>query len=137
EKIESIKLVQADGLWGSTGSASGTDGIFDSALKFKARAPFIDSLLRDLGLEVTSLEGSLAKAGSACNQAVICSRRSGTRGFRVEATRHYSRGRPARCRPICLRVIARKSLKEKPCCAILRGAHGQAHDASQGTQHSD
>lgn len=64
EKIDSIKIVQADGLWGEKGGGSGSDGIFDSALRFKARAPFIDALLRDLGLEVTSLEGALAKGGS-------------------------------------------------------------------------
>jgi uncharacterized membrane protein YqiK len=65
EKIDSIKIVQADGLWGERGGGGGSDGIFDSALRFKARAPFIDSLLRELGLEVTSLEGALPKAGSS------------------------------------------------------------------------
>jgi uncharacterized membrane protein YqiK len=64
EKIESIKIVQANGLWGAEGAGAGADGIFDSALRFKARAPLIDSLLRDLGLEVTSLEGSLPKSVS-------------------------------------------------------------------------
>jgi uncharacterized membrane protein YqiK len=65
EKIDSIKIVQADGLWGEKGGGGGSDGIFDSALRFKARAPFIDSLLRELGLEVTSLEGALPKGGSS------------------------------------------------------------------------
>ncbi len=61
EKIDSIKIVQADGLWGDKGTASGTDGIFDSALRFKAKAPLIDSLLRDLGLEIISLDGAMTK----------------------------------------------------------------------------
>lgn len=61
EKIDSIKIVQADGLWGDKGSVSGADGIFDSALRFKAKAPLIDSLLRDLGLEIISLDGALTK----------------------------------------------------------------------------
>jgi uncharacterized membrane protein YqiK len=66
EKIDSIKIVQANGLWGEKGSSSGgTDGIFDSALRFKAKAPFIDSLLRDLGLEVISLDGALTKGDSS------------------------------------------------------------------------
>ena len=56
--------MQADGLWGEKGTGSGTDGLFDSALRFKARAPLIDSLLRDLGLEVISLDGSLGKGAS-------------------------------------------------------------------------
>ena len=64
EKIESIKIVQADGLWGDKGTVSGTDGIFDSALRFKAKAPLIDSLLRDLGLEIISLDGALTKSDS-------------------------------------------------------------------------
>ncbi len=64
EKIESIKIVQADGLWGDRGSGSGADGIFDSALRFKAKAPLIDSLLRDLGLEVISLDGALTQTAS-------------------------------------------------------------------------
>ena len=68
EKIDSIKIVQADGLWGEKGSVSGTDGIFDSALRFKARAPLIDSLLRDLGLEVISLDGSLSKSDSGAKK---------------------------------------------------------------------
>ena len=63
EKIDSIKIVQADGLWGGTGAVSGTDGIFDSALRFKAKAPLIDSLLQEVGLEVISLDGSLGKGG--------------------------------------------------------------------------
>ncbi len=68
EKIESIKIVQADGLWGGEGSASGTDGIFDSALRFKARAPFVDSLLRDLGLDGISFTGSLPDSGSGAKK---------------------------------------------------------------------
>jgi uncharacterized membrane protein YqiK len=68
EKIDSIKIVQADGLWGEKGSATGTDGIFDSALRFKARAPLIDSLLRELGLEVISLDGALTKSDSGAKK---------------------------------------------------------------------
>ena len=68
EKIESIKIIQADGLWGEKGHGSGTDGIFDSALRFKAKAPLIDSMLRDLGLEVISLDGSLAKSGTGAKK---------------------------------------------------------------------
>jgi uncharacterized membrane protein YqiK len=59
EKIDSIKIVQADGLWGGQGPSGGTDGVFDSALRFKARAPFVDSLLRDLGLDGITLSGTL------------------------------------------------------------------------------
>jgi uncharacterized membrane protein YqiK len=64
EKIDSIKIIQADGLWRERGAGSGANGIFDSALRFKARAPLIDSLLRELGLEVISLDGTLPKSVS-------------------------------------------------------------------------
>ncbi len=69
EKIDSIKIVQADGLWGEKGGqGGGTDGIFDSALRFKAKAPLIDSMLRDLGLEVISLDGALPKGGEGAKK---------------------------------------------------------------------
>ena len=68
EKIDSIKIVQADSPWGEKGSGSGTDRIFDSALRFKARAPLIDSLLRDLGLEVISLDAKLKKGDSVAKK---------------------------------------------------------------------
>ena len=64
EKIDSIKIVQADGLWGNQGSSGGADGVFDSALRFKAKAPFVDSLLRDLGLDGITLSGALAEGDS-------------------------------------------------------------------------
>ena len=64
EKIDSIKIVQADGLWGNQGSSGGADGVFDSALRFKARAPFVDSLLRDLGLDGITLSGALVEGDS-------------------------------------------------------------------------
>jgi hypothetical protein len=54
---------------GEKGSSSGgADGIFDSALRFKDRAPLIDSLLRDLGLEVISLDGALTKGDSGAKK---------------------------------------------------------------------
>jgi uncharacterized membrane protein YqiK len=60
EKIESIKIVQADGLWGPEGGTPGGGNIFDNALRFKAKVPFVDSLLRDLGLDGISVSGVLS-----------------------------------------------------------------------------
>ncbi len=65
EKIDSIKIVQADGLWGDQAASGGTDGVFDSALRFKAKAPFVDSLLRDLGLDAINISGALPGSGGA------------------------------------------------------------------------
>lgn len=61
EKIDSIKIIQADGLMGGTG---GTNNIFDNALSFKARAPFVDSMLKDLGLDGITLSGKLSDGES-------------------------------------------------------------------------
>jgi uncharacterized membrane protein YqiK len=62
EKIEGIKILQVDGLWGQAPGGSGGDGngdgranmaenIVNSALRYRAQAPLIDSLLRELGVD--------------------------------------------------------------------------------------
>ena len=59
EKIEGIKILQVDGLWGSAPHGEGNgdgrpnvaEGIVNSALRYRAQAPLIDSLLRELGIE--------------------------------------------------------------------------------------
>lgn len=57
ENIDSIKILQVDGLNGSGsggasggGQASGADQIVQSALRYRAQAPLIDALLNELGL---------------------------------------------------------------------------------------
>lgn len=58
ERIDGIKILQVDGLGGSgrgNGSDGGNggfaDGIVNSALRFRAQAPIVDQLLREIGLE--------------------------------------------------------------------------------------
>jgi uncharacterized membrane protein YqiK len=58
EKIDGIKILHVDGLaGGSTGSAGDTaqvgfaDGVVNSALRFRAQAPIVDQLLKEIGLE--------------------------------------------------------------------------------------
>jgi uncharacterized membrane protein YqiK len=60
EKIEGIKILQVDGLWGGgapqgEGNGDGrpnvAEGIVNSALRYRAQAPLIDSLLKELGIE--------------------------------------------------------------------------------------
>ncbi len=59
EKVDSIKVVQADGLFGPEGAGgSEYDRIFNSALKLKAKAPFLDSLLKDVGLDGINFEST-------------------------------------------------------------------------------
>lgn len=53
KNIESIRVVQTGGL-GSSGSGgdNGSSGMFDGALRYRAQAPIVDALLKDLGLGV-------------------------------------------------------------------------------------
>jgi uncharacterized membrane protein YqiK len=70
EKIEGIKILQVDGLGGSSPAAGGeggggniTDSIVNSALRYRAQAPLLDSLLKEIGItggDVTKLTGALS-----------------------------------------------------------------------------
>ncbi|MDP3085077.1 MAG: flotillin domain-containing protein [Rubrivivax sp.] len=60
ERIEGIKILQVDGLMGgggggnSAGDGSGggfADSVVNSALRFRAQAPIVDQLLREIGIE--------------------------------------------------------------------------------------
>jgi hypothetical protein len=59
ERIEGIKIMHVDGLGGSGGHSAGegsgqagfADGIVNSALRFRAQAPIVDQLLKEIGLE--------------------------------------------------------------------------------------
>jgi uncharacterized membrane protein YqiK len=79
ERIEGIKILQVDGLGGSGGggmngdSGSGNahghgnfaDGVVNSALRFRAQAPLVDQLLREIGIEggdIQRLVGSVSGA---------------------------------------------------------------------------
>jgi uncharacterized membrane protein YqiK len=63
ERIEGIKILQVDGLGGGRGPAmegqSGTlaDSVVNSALRWRAQAPLIDSLLREIGVDPSSIGG--------------------------------------------------------------------------------
>lgn len=74
EAIDSIKIVQVDGLNaangnGKAGGANGAGGgnlasdALSAALSYRAQAPIIDGLMKELGLDGASIEG-LAKAGT-------------------------------------------------------------------------
>jgi uncharacterized membrane protein YqiK len=55
ENIESIKILQVDGFANGSGPHDGggspSDQIVQSALKYRAQAPLIDSLLKELGFD--------------------------------------------------------------------------------------
>jgi uncharacterized membrane protein YqiK len=61
ERIEGIKILHVDGLGGGGGGHNGTgevaragsfaDHVVDSALRYRAQAPLIDEMLREIGIE--------------------------------------------------------------------------------------
>lgn len=77
EQIDGIKILQVDGLntsaghagdGGQSGSQSLADQMVNSALRYKAQAPLVESILNDVGLSGASLEGltrSLSSPGAS------------------------------------------------------------------------
>ena len=77
ERIEGIKILHVDGLGGSSGGGNGdgmngnggfADGVVNSALRFRAQAPLVDQLLREIGIEggdIQRLVGGASGAASA------------------------------------------------------------------------
>jgi uncharacterized membrane protein YqiK len=61
ERIEGIKILQVDGLGGGgriNGDANGVgiaDSVVNSALRFRAQAPIVDQLLREIGLDTSDI----------------------------------------------------------------------------------
>jgi uncharacterized membrane protein YqiK len=72
EKIEGIKILQVNGLGGgsshgadeSHGGAGLADSLVNSALRFRAQAPLVDQLLREIGIEGGDI-GKIAQSLSA------------------------------------------------------------------------
>jgi uncharacterized membrane protein YqiK len=77
ERIEGIKILHVDGLGGggsisSDGSSHGgggfADNVVNSALRFRAQAPLVDQLLREIGIEggdIQRLVGGVSGAQAA------------------------------------------------------------------------
>ena len=73
ERIEGIKILQVDGFGGSGGGSvngdGGTgnfaDGVVNSALRFRAQAPLVDQLLREIGIEGGDIQRLVGSASGA------------------------------------------------------------------------
>jgi uncharacterized membrane protein YqiK len=74
ERIEGIKILHVDGLGGGSanghdGSSGGggnfSDGVVNSALRFRAQAPLVDQLLREIGIEGGDIQRLVGGASGA------------------------------------------------------------------------
>lgn len=75
ERIEGIKILQVDGLLGGGGggglgpiaaqSGNFADGVVNSALRFRAQAPIVDQLLKEIGIQGSDLNGLMGSAVTA------------------------------------------------------------------------
>ena len=64
ERIEGIKVLHVEGLGGGSGQGNGSgngniaDSVVNSALRFRAQAPLVDQLLREIGVQGGDLGGA-------------------------------------------------------------------------------
>ena len=77
ERIEGIRILQVDGLGGGGGNGGSelnghgggfADGVVNSALRFRAQAPLVDHLLREIGLDgadIHRLVGGVTSSNAA------------------------------------------------------------------------
>lgn len=75
ERIEGIKIFQVDGLNGGRGGDGNTDGggnladqVVNSALRYRAQAPLVEGLMKELGLsggDINGLAGALSRETSS------------------------------------------------------------------------
>jgi uncharacterized membrane protein YqiK len=75
ERIEGIKILHVEGLGGGQSNGDGgghhggfADSVVNSALRFRAQAPLVDQLLREIGLEAGDIQ---RLAGGAAGAAVL------------------------------------------------------------------
>ncbi|TWO71147.1 flotillin family protein [Caenimonas sedimenti] len=81
ERIEGIKILQVDGLLGGGGGGgvvpvgaqnNFADGVVNSALRFRAQAPIVDQLLKEIGLDGANINQLVSGAtGVAPNGAAL------------------------------------------------------------------
>ncbi len=80
ERIEGIRILQVDGLGGGGGGrgdggngGSLADNVVNSALRFRAQAPLVDQLLREIGVDAGDV-GKAARGLLDRSQAAALSR---------------------------------------------------------------
>ena len=89
ESIDSIKIVQVDGLTQKGGAGSngaghggGTGNLAQdavaAALAYRAQAPVLDGLMKELGLDGSSLNGLVAGASGVVGEAALVTKANGS-----------------------------------------------------------
>ena len=89
EAIDSIKIVQVDGLTQKGGAGSngaghggGTGNLAQdavaAALAYRAQAPVLDGLMKELGLDGSSLNGLVAGASGVVGEAALVTKANGS-----------------------------------------------------------
>ncbi len=124
EAIDSIKIVQVDGLTngGSNGgdshSSSGTGNLatdaVGAALAYRAQAPVLDGLMKELGLDGSSLNG-LVKGPAEAEAAVQASLADATENVQKQATTAEKRtSTPKPAKPASSKKPASNTTPNKP-----------------------
>ena len=91
ERIESIKVLHVDGLGGGSGRGNGgfeggggfADSVVNSALRYRAQAPLVDQLLREIGVDagdVGKIARGLLERGSGADAPALTDAQSGSGG---------------------------------------------------------
>jgi uncharacterized membrane protein YqiK len=70
EKIDSIRIMHVDGLAGGAGGGGDhggnlSDAVVNSALRFRAQAPIVDQLLKEIGLDSADINRMSGTGGLA------------------------------------------------------------------------
>src|SRR5262245_6928846 len=91
ERIESIKVLHVDGLGGGSGRGNGgfeggggfADSVVNSALRYRAQAPLVDQLLREIGVDagdVGKIARGLLERGSGGEAPALTDAQGGSGG---------------------------------------------------------
>lgn len=86
ENIDSIKILHVDGLGANGGAGNGTGGgagdsggavsdrVVDSALRYRAQAPLVDAILKEIGLDGAAGQGLEALLANKAGEVTLASR---------------------------------------------------------------
>ena len=79
ERIEGIKILHVNGIGnvGNTGKSSPTDEAIDSILRYRAQAPLIDELMKEIGIQDPNVSKNIGDIFRAAKDAKSLARTDG------------------------------------------------------------